>query len=209
MWYALIRIVITAAIMLPLLLLYAKSKKKISKLIKAISIILLVVLFSFIWYGRFENLFITFSSPEAAYHYSNLGTIDVVIEGEESTMIICNYNSRYRLYMLPKTETGWKLSTRMRVHLYSVKSDYDITIYRYGNTDNYYVWVTEFGGPEIVNITDNKGKEFQKYISHPTPNGFDPIASYYSYIEDIIDYELIIDENIIEINESTVDLIEF
>lgn len=198
MWYVLIRIVITAAIIIPLWKVYKKRKKNISKPIFKVSLILLAVLFSIIWYGRFENLFITFSSPEKAYHYSNMGTIDAVIEGEESTMIICANNTEQRIALLPKTKAGWKIKSRLKVKISIVRSNYNISICGYNNTD-YYVIVTEILEPEIVNITDNYGSVFTKHVEQIVSTG-ESYVTYFSYIEDPNGYELIINGDIIQIS---------
>lgn len=198
MWYALIRIVITAAILIPLWKIYKKRKKNISKPIYRVALILLAVLFSIIWYGRFENLFITFSSPEAAYHYSNLDTIDAVVEGEESTMIICANNTEQRIALLPKTKAGWKIKSRLKVKISIVRSDYSISICSYDNTD-YYVIVTEILEPEIVNITDNYDSVFTKHVEQVASTG-ESYVTYFSYIEDPNAYQLIINGNIIQIS---------
>ena len=196
MWYALIRIVITAAILIPLWRIYKKRKKNISKPIFRVSLILLAVLFSIIWYGRFENLFITFSSPEKAFYYTNLETIDVVVEGEESTMIICANNTEQRVTLLPKTNEGWKIKSRFKVKISIVVSDYSISIFSYDNTD-YYVIVTEFMEPEIINITDNYGSVFTKHVEQVSTGK--SYVTYFSYIEDPHAYELIINGDRIQI----------
>lgn len=198
MWYALIRIVITAAILIPLWIIYKKRKKNISKPIFKVSLIFLAVLFSIIWYGRFENLFITFSSPEKAFYYTNLETIDVVVEGEESTMIICANNTEQRVTLLPKTNEGWKIKSRFKVKISIVRSDYSISIFSYDNTD-YYVIVTEIWEPEIVNITDNYGSVFIKHVDQIASTG-KSYVTYFSYIEDPNGYELIINGDIIQIS---------
>lgn len=59
----------------------------------------------------FENAFITFKSPEAAYKYVNPGTseIKLVIDGQHSSFIVGSERDSNILFIASKTPGGGKL----------------------------------------------------------------------------------------------------
>lgn len=60
----------------------------------------------------FENAFITFKSPEAAYKYVNPGTseIELVLDGQHSSFVIGSKGDSDIVYIVPKASGGWKVN---------------------------------------------------------------------------------------------------
>lgn len=193
MWYGIVRLAVIFVPIFVLRKIYIKKKDQISKLFVSVSFILAILLSLLLSCAPFEDLFITFSSPEAAYHYSREGSIDAVVEGEESTMMLDFRGSETKIAIFPKSKTGWKLGSALTdINSRSIRSDYFIVLYSYNRTDDYYVLVSESPMDNIYDITDNKGTQFEKHIEEFDQTDIKD-TTYYSYIKDYDDdYGLII-----------------
>jgi hypothetical protein len=66
----------------------------------------------------FENLFITFSSPESAFKYKINKDINAIIEGNDSTFIIYSNDGANSFEAFPKSKNGWKLGTAFSYDLF-------------------------------------------------------------------------------------------
>lgn len=61
----------------------------------------------------FENAFITFSTPEKAFHYTNSWNIDDIVSGTETSFVIASKNNVNTYKIVPKTQKGWKISSAL------------------------------------------------------------------------------------------------
>lgn len=111
----------------------------------------------------FENAFITFKSPEAAYKYVNPGTseIKLVIDGQHSSFIVGSEGDSNILFIAPKTPGGWKVGlgsyTKLPVH--KIIDNLVIDVYQYRNTNDCYISVySAEGGP--LELSDTYGSVF-------------------------------------------------
>ena len=163
--YGLIRYVFGCAFFGLSLIILRKFKitlKKVHFLVISIITVLVVVLLMFI---PFENLFITFESPKAAYDYytSRNSDISLIVEGKNCDFIIVRKRESYYLYsMIPKTENGWKIGIGSDIK--KVFDSYNddgifITVYQYKNTSDFFVEVYDINGGEI-DVSDSYGNVF-------------------------------------------------
>ena len=159
---------------------------------------MLYVLFAFITAGLitvlsfcpFENLFMDFDSPKAAYEYYTFGKSNIVlmVEGNECDLVVNRKDiASYEHLMIPKSTNGWKIGIGT-----NVKSEYKKTangiivcVYRYNNTNDYFISVYDPQGGE-TEITDAFNTEFQKVEDTVIELG-KTFITYYAHITDYND----------------------
>ena len=183
--YIIIRLIISC-IFLVCSIIAIKNSKAIRKYILYIIFtslsVLLIVALTFL---PFENLFITFDSPKAAYEYYNLGksNIELIVEGDDCDFIIDRKNDSDAYLIIPKTADGWKIgvgSNTKRI-MQKLSDGIVLYVYRYKDTNDYFITIldtksgestvsdeynTEFFSLERYN--DSLGKNFVTYYAHIT-----------------------------------------
>lgn len=128
---------------------------------------LLITLSAFV---PFENAFITFKSPEAAYKYFHPGTseIKLVIDGQHSSFIVGSEGDSNILFIAPKTPGGWKvgLGSYTKLTMHKIVGNLVIDIYQYRNTSDYYISIFSADGTPLE-LSDTYGSIFiplEKFI---------------------------------------------
>lgn len=160
-----------------------KAKRKI-RILRA-SIITTVLLLAVIFFP-FENCVYTFQTPNAAfaYYYTDALETDLVVEGRDTDLVIGSADDRYTYLIVPRAEDGWKVGTGANTRLiyHALTDDAAINIFRYCNSDEYYVTVLNTnGGP--FDVRDVCGSDF-------VPLGQDNAGlnctfyTYFAYIQD-------------------------
>lgn len=147
----------------------------------SLSMILVVVL-AFL---PFENLFVTFDSPKAAYEYFNLGksNIELIVEGDDCDFIIDRKNDFDTYLIIPKTTDGWKIgigSNTKRI-VQKLSNGIVLYIYQYKNTSDYFITILDTNGGKstvsdeyntkfysLERNNDSLGKVFVTYYAHIT-----------------------------------------
>ena len=159
--YAVIRLILAAAVSLALTAVLRKSKLKSKRLITAVALCLTLLFWSALEFIPFENLFITFDSPEAAYRYMYFSTSSepLTVSGDSCDMLIdCDTRrAAFNNILIPKTEKGWKIS-RVGVpkcNVYRYADGVTLNLYRYKDTDDYFAVITRSDGSEIELSADN------------------------------------------------------
>ena len=76
-----------------------------------ISIVASIILTTALAFVPFENSFISFSSPKAAYEYFNIGksNIELVVEGSACDFVIDRKNDTDSYLIVPKKMDSWKI----------------------------------------------------------------------------------------------------
>ncbi|MBR5006870.1 MAG: hypothetical protein IKY07_07240 [Clostridia bacterium] len=164
MLYFIIRALIGLLFMVCAIVAVKKLKKNHSAIvyisIVGISVLLTVVL-AFL---PFENLFVTFNSPEEAYDYYLPGksNIELVVEGDACVFVIDHKQDySYSCLIVPKTADGYKIGigskTKAVARVFS--NGIFARVYQYGNTNDFFVTVLDTGGGTAV-VSDDYGTEF-------------------------------------------------
>lgn len=180
------------AIVLFVLIKYAKTIDKRKCCIAAFIAVSITV--SLLYLIPFENAFITFSTPEKAFHYTNSWDIDNIVSGKETSFVIASKNNVNTYKIIPKTQKGWKISSALAtkdMFQYSCNG-ISIHIYRYKNSSDYYIALFDTDGGQI-NITDNRGSNFISVIQNQSAD-IEPIYHYYACINNM-DSEYVITIN--------------
>lgn len=145
----------------------------------SLSVILIVVL-AFL---PFENQFVTFDSPKAAYEYFNLGesNIELIVEGDYCDFIIAHKNDSDTYLCIPKTADGWKIGigSHTKRIVQKISNGIVLYVYQYKNTSDYFITILDTNGGELTILdeyktqfysvesnNDSLGKTFITYYAH-------------------------------------------
>lgn len=131
----------------------------------------------------FENLFITFNSPEKVFNYyiGDKSDVNLVVNGKNSDLVIGKNNDANVYLIVPKNDDGWKIGVGIDTKRIMQKTYNRIVIYvyQYKNTNDYFVTILDTNGgySEIVdscnskfflleNASDSLGKVFVTYFAN-------------------------------------------
>ena len=135
----------------------------------------------------FENFFVTFDSPQAAYDYYTFGkpNIELVVEGDNCDLVIDRQSDADHYLIIPKSADGWKIglgSDTKRV-FQKIFDDVIIYAYRYKSTNDYFITVFDTNGGEST-VTDEYGTSFLplETYNEPLKKAF---FTYYAYISNV------------------------
>ncbi len=149
-----------------------------------------------------ENLFIRFDSPEQAAQYKSNQPILLSVSGQSSALVISGKDTHHQLLFVPKADDGWLVSapdSGGRVVRHSQQADLlsegiAIMVYRYKETDDYYIIVT-YMGSGIPEVRDNHQSQFYTVNKQISDNDFSGgmIVAYVSHFDG--SYQIIVDGN--------------
>lgn len=159
------------------------------------SAIIAFVLYTLSGFVPVENALITFSSPEAAFNYTNSDDVILVVEGQESALVIGDAGKKNSFDIIPKSGTGWKLSLAWdaNIVLNDIPSDNVIfRVYQYKDSSEYYIEVLN-GMGTALDVADNRDSEFCRLKQ--ANNTLDiTLNTYYAYVHNLDDeYTLTVD----------------
>lgn len=187
MWYVLLRIIICLILFIIVLLLFRKYGMIKKKSVLIVTILLFIVVTTLTYFAPVENLFINFSTPQEAFKYSTIGTLEEVITGENSAMVIySDGGNNSSLQFIPKGDNGWKVGTSLS-HTQiatAANKDYYITIDKVNDTNDFYIVIHESFANERKEVTDNKNSLFDYRVEEN--KGTDTYHYiYYAYVKNI------------------------
>ena len=172
MLYGAIRIALCLAALILFLVWHKKRGKPWTKrkMLAWIAVFLLTVTVS--GYVPAENLFLSFSTPEDSFAYTNVEAILGIAEGRGSCLICYKTDSdSYARCVIPKAENRYKVSTPLTFEtvyseMYLGEDTLDnahLSVTRAKNTEDYYVTVQAliFGDTEF-SVQDSSGTVFQQ-----------------------------------------------
>lgn len=165
--YILIRLVIGGMFLIASALIihrFSFRRKKQVYLIAAIATAALTVLLTQI---PLENSFYTFGSAGSAFaYYTGISDAKLIVDGENSSLVVGKKAKTDVVLILPKTGEGWKLATGMKTVLkfQKIVDGAVIYLYQYRNTMNYYVLVvgTEGSSLDIIDANDSVFHSIEK-----------------------------------------------
>ena len=149
----------------------------------------------------FENLFVTFDSPDKAYEYYFLGksNIELTVEGNECDLVVNRKDYTYTLLIVPKTDDGWKIGIGSDTKIIdrSITPDINICVYQYKNTSDYFIVIHAVNGRELIISDENKtefysSERYDDYLDQNFVTYFAHIDSFDSHHSLTVDGELII-----------------
>ncbi|MBQ9859461.1 MAG: hypothetical protein IJO76_02135 [Clostridia bacterium] len=154
---------VLAGVVVSLLLLLIHRYKPLTKKIAIGSAIGWIVLSLALSFLPFENSFVTFSSPEAAYkYYYPTASPYQIIKGNESDLVLGDgRDGTTTILIVPKNEDGWKVGIGSEINtVYNgIAGTLPVQIHRYKDSNDYYITVFGEHGKEL-SISDNRGSTF-------------------------------------------------
>ena len=163
--------------------------------------VMLVITLSFL---PFENLFVTFNSPKAAYEYFCLGksNIELILEGDDCDFIVDRKNDYDTYLIVPKFEDGWKIgigSDTRRI----IQKLYDgivVYVYQYKNTNEYFITILDANGGEVA-VSDEYSTKFYSLARDNSSLG-KTFVTYYAHISNLdSSYNITVNEHKIALKE--------
>lgn len=137
--------------------------KVVRKSAYTISIVTSIILTTVLAFVPFENSFISFSSPKAAYEYFNIGksNIELVVEGNTCDFIIDRKNDVDSYLIIPKNSDGWKIGTGVNTKRVAQKTHNGVTVnvFQYKSTNEYFITILDTNGGESK-LSDSYGTNF-------------------------------------------------
>ena len=160
-----------------------------------------MILVTVLGFVPFENLFVTFDSPKAAYEYYILGktNIELIVEGDACDFVVDSKDKGNTILIIPKTADGWKVGIGLNIkrldHKFSNGIVFDV--YQYKDTNDYFITVFDTNGGEST-ISDENNTEFipskERYID-PLGKSF---VTYYAHLTDFgPNYTVTVNGNVI------------
>ena len=171
--YSIVRLLISAVILLAVRILCSAKNRKIS--FKAV-LILFAVIFSFSHIVRFENNLITFSSPRNIWRYKYCNEPEIAILGDESAIVLGEHMAKNVLTTAVRSGDGWKIGNdgNLTVIDHFFVQDILVTLERYSGKRDIFMKVVNTEGLPI-NIADDYNTEF-----HELKNSESSV--YYGYV---------------------------
>lgn len=172
---------------------------------RIISVVVCAVLASLSALIPVENVFVTYNSPESAFKYVNSCEAQLVVEGKETAFVIGDKDDADIYLIVPKSKSGWKLGTGFNTKriLQKIDGETAVEVYRYKDTDDYYITVFDKTG-EILDITDKNNSSFV-YLKRTDNTLNTDIYTYYAYVHSFNNqYSLCVNGKTISVSDSTV-----
>lgn len=133
----------------------------------------------------FENFFVTFDSPQAAYDYYTFGkpNIVLVVGGDSCDLVIDRQSEADQYLLIPKTADGWKigLGSDTKRAFRKISDGTIIWGYQYKNTSDLFLMILNRDEEAIV--TDDRNTTFyslEKYNAALKTT----VVVYYAHISD-------------------------
>ncbi|MBE6728395.1 MAG: hypothetical protein E7562_07095 [Ruminococcaceae bacterium] len=196
--YNIIRLIISCIFLVCSIIAIKNSKVIRKHILYIVFTSLSGILFVVLAFLPFENLFVTFDSPKAAYEYFNLGksNIELIVEGNDSDLIINRKNGSDTYLIIPKTADGWKIgigSNTKRV-VQKVSNGIVLYVYQYKDTSDYFITILDTNGGEST-VSDEYNTKFfslERYNDSLEKN----FVTYYAHITNLNpQYSVIVNDN--------------
>lgn len=183
MLFGTIRIILGFFIFAAFLFIVKVSKTNRKRRFYMISLVLAILCSTLSFLFPFENAFVTFSTPESVFSYTNSGDIKLIIDGSKTNFVVAEEGDISIYSIIPKTEKGWKLGVGFDTKnlIQKVWNGIVIYVYQYKNIDDYYITVLNTnGGP--LEIADNCNSKFF-YLSKSDEYLNETFHTYCAYIQ--------------------------
>lgn len=137
-----------------------------------------ILCFTILWFIPFENSFLSFSTAQEAYSYYSNDDIEVMIEGQDTCLIVTKNKKSRQMLIFQKQEDEWKIRNGFNVTILGINSsDNSFCYLLYDSTSkDRYINISNITQSEL-DISDRFGTKFFK----------DSKNNYYAYIENLTD----------------------
>ena len=187
MLYNIVRMIFAGAVVCALLPILRKTKL-LTKWYKTGSKrkipIVLIAAFLFVWqvmsFFPVENMFLEFRTVGEAFRYNRIGRITMVVEGEQSALVMYKTSTSDAQTVYPKTASGGYILDLYPQFSTSVVyiGECGIVVYKVDDCDDFYVRIVPTGGVTELNVVDNCNSEFRTNLGESN-------VSYTAYVENL------------------------
>ena len=178
MMYILVRLLVGLGVYFVLYFLIGHLSKSHQRRRVILAFIVAVLLATLLVFVPVENVFISFSSPEASYYYNNSGKVKLVVHGEYADFVVGDDGGVENYVIIPKTAQGWKVGMSSDIVMVAQKNTGDtvIFVYQYPKTSDFFITIWRADGGRL-SLSDDQKTTFQ----HLNSIGRTSNQSFYSY----------------------------
>ena len=202
--FGIIRLIIGCVILIYSSMVIKKSKMTCKWVFYAIFATISMVLVVVLSLIPFENAFVTFDSPKAAYEYVlGRSNIKLIVEGNNSDLVIDRNNDTDRYMILPKSADGWKIGIGVNTKkvVQKISDGIIVYVYQYKNTNDYFITIFDSNGGE-AQISADFDTVFYALENEDHFSG-KKYVTYYAYIPDFQSkYSVVVNGNKIVLQSS-------
>ncbi len=159
------------------------------------------ILYVFLYYFPFENLFFSFDSPKDAFEYANEGDIVAVITGDETEIILYQASETSASTIPVKKDNGKYKICRIisqNVLQKAYFDSYSIRVIKIKNTSDCYIEIYGVVDDDnIISIEDTNSKLFTPIYESSISGTSKKIVRFVEYIEYSENYKISINGNTI------------
>ncbi len=179
-----VRLIIAIIMFVGVFVLFRKIKmNRVKHIITVVSCVLILLLLCIF---PFENIFLSFETPEKAFQYAATGEIvETVTSSESVAMLYKRGANTYSPFFAVKAGKGYKLcpfySTEKiaQAHMDSLT----ISVYRLKNAEDYYITISGFAD-EKIDVSDTDASQFNLIYTEMSNNTVVNCISAINYSED-------------------------
>ena len=197
--YGIVRLILCIVSIIAIILLSKTHIPKVARITVTIAIILSAFLLSIF---PFENLLITFLTPESAYTYYYGATDNkTVIAGQNSNLVVGTRDNTDLYLIVPKTRSGWKIGVGLDTQKISqqIIGDISVSVYQHNVSNDRYLVILDTSGDTLA-ITASPNTEFT-FRNKENKKTDKTVSAYYAFIS-------VSQENTIQITKSSGQLFE-
>ncbi len=158
-----------------------------SRIVMVLFVVFSGLLFIGLCFVPFENLFVTFDSPEKSFSYvTGTDQIIEVVEGKDTDLVLGSKNGKTQIVIIPKKDNGWGVGLGIQTR--KIKSRFKdgiaISVFQYQSSEEYYISVLDAKNGDC-NIEDNLSNN---YVEIPISNT--NMKTYYAYLPQYSDCQI-------------------
>ena len=162
MLYGIIRVIFFIILVIISVLLYRKVG---SKRLFLLSISLTIIFMIVVWFVPFENVFVSFDSPQAVFEYAGHGEIINTVENTDSVALITKrQNNNFSTFFVIKNGDKYKIASFNSDFQLANKqyNSVNICLYNIKGTEDYYLRIWGVVTDEL-DLSDSCNTVFEPY----------------------------------------------
>ena len=193
------RILIFCILLLVLILLFRFYPKQFSKYRRVFCIIFVFILLTVSVIFPIEKSILKFSSVDNLCQYRYHSSIDYMIEGKNSCMLLYSANKSTTSITFCAKKDGYQIGNYfLQNTIYNgMWNGYSFRIYQYGNED-YYVLISGFSDNETFIITDKYGSIFSNLYDNSSTDNYIRYGAFVPNLDES-NYSVVINETEIQV----------
>lgn len=165
-----------------------------------ISSLCVIILYVFLYYSPFENIFFSFDSPKDAFEYAGKGDVVAVIPGDETEIVLYQTSDTAASTIPVRKDNGKYKICRVisqKVLQKAYFDSYSIRVIKIKNTSDCYIEIYGVVDDDNISIEDTNSKLFTPIYESSISGTSKKIVRFVEYIEYSENYKISINGNTI------------